>query len=83
MNKLERIYEASKMLRKHEPGLISTAGIYGTMASITVYTRKSPMVYWSLYKATGEDKYLVKFYQITKTNNWLKMHGYPMRRKSH
>ncbi len=48
---------------------------------MTVYTRKTPMVYWSLYKATREDKYLAKYYRITKSNNWLKMHGYPLRRK--
>ena len=33
-----------------------------------------------MYKRTGKKKYLVEYYRLTKPNNWLRMHGYPMRR---
>ena len=81
MIKLDKVHEACKIIKKYEPEILCSAGIYDAMVSMTVYTRKTPMVYWSLYKATREDKYLAKYYRITKSNNWLKMHGYPLRRK--
>ena len=81
MIKLDKVHEVFKIIRKYEPEILCSASVCRTMASVTAYTRKTPMVYWSLYKATREDKYLAKYYRITKSNNWLKMHGYPLRRK--
>ena len=80
---LDKVYEACKIIRKYEPEILCSAGIYGAKALMMVHTRNTSKVYWSLYKATGEDKYLAKYYRITKSNNWLKMHGYPLRRKLH
>lgn len=31
----------------------------------------------------SDENYRIKYYRATKSNNWLRMHGYPMRRKIH
>ena len=36
-----------------------------------------------MYKITGEEKQHVEYLRMTKSNNWLRMHGYPMRRNNH
>lgn len=68
-----------EMLKKHE-AMILSAGVVGMMAYIPTSDRKI-QVYKALYKATGCDYYRVRFIQMTHSNNWLKTHGYPMRRK--
>lgn len=65
-------------IEKYQPGVLTCAGInviYGQARYI------GPRVYLKLYKATNNKYYLVKYYQLTRSNNWLKSHGYTMRRK--
>ena len=45
-------------------------------------TRIRPL-YASRYKLIGDTKYEIMYLQLTKSNNWLKVHGYPMKRKVH
>lgn len=70
-----------EVFEKYQPDILSIAGIVET-----AYLKGrivAPSIYLSLYKHTGEEKYLVKFYRMAKSNNWLKMHGYPKRRRTH
>ena len=49
---------------------------------LTVKQYENEAAHWKLmYDITGSEIYLLRYLQMTKTNNWLKMHGYPMRRK--
>lgn len=80
--KLDSITKMKDVVKKHSPEILLGAGIAGMIAQ-TMMVRNPSRVYLNLYKATGDESYLVKYYRLTKSNNWLKMHGYPMRRRTH
>lgn len=54
-----------KLSRKHRPDVVSPVGIIATMISIRESTRP----------------YAYKWARRNKSNNWLRMHGLPMRRR--
>lgn len=63
-------------LKKYEPTIITVAGIANV-----IMCRITPEGYLRLYQTTGDELYLAKYLRLTKSNNWLKMHGYPIRRR--
>lgn len=72
------------IIREHTPEVLTGIGVVGTVMStmLVVSQYKNKAVYYKImYEHTGSDIYLIKYLQMTKTNNWLKMHGYPMRRR--
>ena len=67
--------------KKSSPEILSTAGIVGMIYSnIFTYGIGRLHMLSVLYRTTGDNKYLVEYLQLTKSNNWLRMHGYPMNR---
>lgn len=63
-------------LKKYGSKIIRVAG----MANMTTCII-TPEGYLRLYQTTGDKTYLAKYLRLTKSNNWLKMHGYPIRRR--
>lgn len=63
-----------KKFLNEEPGLYSNSNI-NFFNTINKFTDICDF-YYRTYK-----NFLGRFYMSTKSNNWLKMHGYPMRRK--
>lgn len=78
--KLDSIINIREKLEIYSPDITLGAGIVGMVTS-AMMTCRSPKIYLTLYKTTGEERWLVKYLRLTKSNNWLRMHGYPMRRK--
>lgn len=72
------------MLNKHSPEILIGIGIAGITAQsmMAVKSLENKADYWKLmYEITGHKIYLYRYLQMTKTNNWLRMHGYPMRKR--
>ena len=72
----------SDVCSTYPPKTLSVADIaYRVMDNAKLTVECCKRVLNSLYGATGNGYYRVRYMQVTHTNNWLKMHGYPMRRK--
>ena len=65
---------------KYSPEVLQVAGIVNTIHAAMLSPISNRSICKVLYKQTGNKKYLVEYYRLTKSNNWLRMHGYPMRR---
>ena len=80
---LERVKlsKISDKVLNHIPETLSVLGVAATMIGTMMCMKFEPKLYNIRYKRTGNEYYLIRYYQKTKSNNWLKMHGYPMRRK--
>lgn len=77
--KLDSLSKISELCKKHSPKILT-----GMVTNTTMAIKKdSKRLYEVLYRATGNEFYKTRNMQITHSNNWLKMHGYPMNRKSH
>ena len=57
-----------KKIEKYTPEYISPIGIEASIIKLREAFKKS-------------ERYFRKYMRNTRSNNWLKMHGYPMRRK--
>lgn len=67
--------------KKSAPEILSGAGVVGMIYSnIFTYGKSRLNMLNVLYRRTGNKKYLVRYLQLTKSNNWLRMHGYPTNR---
>jgi hypothetical protein len=73
------IRKISTILSKNTPEIVTCIGIVGTIMSIKL--GMNPDRLFIRYQITGDEKYLLDYYRMTKSNNWLRLHGYPMRRK--
>lgn len=63
--------------RKHTPEILTAAGLASALT--TVFTNWDPVIrYKSLYKATGSEYHKIRYMQVAHSNNWMKMHGYPI-----
>ncbi len=80
--KLDSIHKIYESFEKHSPEILIAVGVAGYIGStLMVINRNNPLVHKALYQATGNKYYEIRYMQLTHSNNWLKMHGYPMRRK--
>ena len=71
------------IMRKHTPAILCSLGVVATVVQ-TMMSVKRDERYWKfMYEYTGCEYYKLRYLQMTKSNNWLRMHGYPMRRKNH
>ena len=57
-----------KKIKKYTPEYISPIGMAASIINLREAFKKS-------------ERYFRKYMRNTRSNNWLKMHGYPMRRK--
>lgn len=71
-------------IRKHEPIYMSGIGIAGLICSVQLANRSENRrrVLKILAKHYGEP-YQTRLMQEIHSNNWLKLHGYPMKRRKH
>ena len=60
--------ELSKKIKKYTPEYISPIGIAALIINLREASRKS-------------ERCFRKYMRKVRSNNWLKMHGYPMRRR--
>lgn len=60
--------EIAKKIEKYMPEYISPIGVVASIINIREAFKKS-------------ERCFRKYMRNTRSNNWLKMHGYPMRRK--
>lgn len=60
--------ELSKKIEKHTPEYISLVGVVASIANLRGAFKKSEGCYRKIMRSA-------------RSNKWLKMHGYPMRRK--
>lgn len=60
--------ELSKKIEKHTPEYVSMIGMAASIINIREAFKKS-------------ERCFRKYMRNARSNNWLKMHGYPMRRK--
>lgn len=70
--------ELKGVIEKHQPETLAYAGINGLYEQARYMGAR---VYSALYKESSNEHHLVKHYRLTKSNNWLKSHGYTIRRK--
>lgn len=69
------------IMRKNTPAILCGLGVVATVAR-TMMSIKRDARYWKImYESTGCEYYKLRYLQMTKSNNWLRMHGYPMKRK--
>lgn len=73
--------EVKELFKKYSPQILTTVGAVGFIANTNISSMRTKRMYEALYKATGNEFYKIRVMQITHSNNWLKMHGYPMNRK--
>ena len=59
-----------KKIEKHAPEYISPIGIAASIINLR-----------EAFKNKKSERYFRKYMRNSRSNNWLKMHGYPMRRK--
>lgn len=80
---LKSVYETMNYVKKHKPEIMIASGMVGIICDIQSSLRgNKPLLYKRLYEYTRNEYYEIRYMQLTHSNNWLKMHGYPMRRKS-
>lgn len=80
--RLERsmIRNATNLCKKYQPVILSVAGIMPMI--YTIYTKRDKArIYMALYNSTKNEYYWVRYLQLTHSNNWLRMHGYPMKKR--
>lgn len=74
--------KAKELIKKHTPQIVTTVGVASFIVSTHIGSQmRTERVYKALYIATGNKFYKMRVMQMTHSNNWLKMHGYPMNRK--
>jgi hypothetical protein len=78
---MEHIERVSTIINKHSTAVLVGIGLIGAMMPTLIGTRRDPRFLLLTYRVTGDELYYIKYLQATKSNNWLKTHGYPMRRK--
>lgn len=71
-------FGVSETMRRYAPELLSVVGIASTACAAEInYLRMERLAAAYGELRTEYDRYMRR----TRSNNWLKMHGYPMRRK--
>lgn len=70
-------------INSHGPAILTGIGIIGTVISAQMSVRRDPNHMLRMYRITGDEQYYVKYLRMTKSNNWLRMHGYAMRTRKH
>lgn len=66
------------------PNITAVGIVMAAFMPFNLATKKQRVrCYKMLYEHTGDERYKIKYLQLTKSNNWMRMHGYPMRRKIH
>lgn len=69
-----------EIVNAHIPELLTLGGFVRIFLGFSG-KKPSPRDYLRLYELTGEENYKIRHLQLTKSNNWLRLHGYPMRKK--
>lgn len=67
-------------LEVYVPEALSVAAIAGAIVSL-VYNHRTVALRDAYMRIAEPDRYKLTVIQRTHSNNWLKMHGYPMRRR--
>ena len=82
-NNLEciKLNKLGDTIRKHSPAILTVIGAAATVMQAMMGSRIGPEIFMRMYRTTGDEYYRIRYYQMTKSNNWLRMHGYPMKRK--
>ena len=85
METISKLRPTTDEMRKYLSEIITAAGVAISILSYLRSLNKEEMaaMYKLRYKLTGDKNYELKYLQMTKSNNWLRTHGYPMRRKIH
>lgn len=79
------IKSIASIMKKYSPEILTGIGVAGTictaMCSVSLYKKN---VYYKRLRrlCPGYANEHCRYLQTIKSNNWLKMHGYPMRRKT-
>lgn len=67
------------------PAILMGMGIMGSVMNTSMFVKRNrkykELQYKIKYEVTGMKYYLTQSLWLTKSNNWLKAHGYPMKRK--
>lgn len=65
---------------EHCPTILTGVSVIGTIVSAMVNVKHydNPLL---MYRLTGDEHYYIKYLRRTKSNNWLRMHGYAMRKR--
>ena len=80
--KLDTLSNITKATRTYSPEVILPIGVVNMISSVILSAKRmQPEIYKILYHRTHNHYYKIRYIQLTHTNNWLKMHGYPMNRK--
>lgn len=71
----------SEKVRRFTPVMLTVTGVAGMLANMYVNVNANKIrrkLKWTVYRARYEN---IKIEQGRHSNNWLKRHGYPMKRK--
>jgi hypothetical protein len=69
----------AEYVNNHGSKIITASGIIGAVISARMSVNRDPNHMMLMYRITGDEQYYVKYLRMTKSNNWLRMHGYAMR----
>lgn len=82
MDKFKLSESVKEYLRNHSPEIIAGIGVIGSITQSMMFNGNNRLrTLKLLYELTGDPMYDIEIKHMTKSNNWLRMHGYPMRRK--
>lgn len=77
-----KIHEACRIAMKHSPEILTGIGVAGSIAACSMLSGTNRLrALTLLYEQFGDPRYDVLIKRMTKSNNWLKQHGYPMKRQ--
>ena len=80
---LKKYLETSKeIMKKYVPEILCTPGIAMNLMEFSHVKYNANMQILKTL-ADQSDYYRLKYIRKTRSNNWLRIHGYPMRRKEH
>ena len=80
---LKKYLETSKeIMKKYVPEILCAPGIAMSLMDISHVKHNANMQILKTL-ADQSDYYRLKYIRKTRSNNWLRIHGYPMRRKGH
>jgi hypothetical protein len=75
----------NEVITRHTPAVLVGMGIIGSVMNGTMIVNRirkyKELRYKIKYEVAGTKCYLTQSLWVTKSNNWLKAHGYPMKRK--
>lgn len=74
--------EVRNCVKKYAPDILLSVGVIGTvMSGMMRSAERSHVYYRMMYRLTNSRYYDIRYMQLTHSNNWLRMHGYPMNKR--